>query len=141
MQKKVLMVDDDRNYLEMAKTCLNLQGGLDIETALSCNDAFAKMAEIKPDVIVSDFHMPVTNGFEFLKKLRDKGDSTPFIVFSMDEEKGIAVKAHQLGANGFIGKGGDPAVVFSKLKNCIESVARIELRFKENKNAKSKKIF
>ena len=108
--------------MESARDCLKLEGNFDIETAMSCAEAFEKMEEKTPDVIVSDVQMPITNGFEFLKMLRDKGNSIPFIVFTMTDKKEVALQAFHLGANGFIGKYGDPSLVFSHLKKCIESV-------------------
>ena len=123
-QIAVLMVDDDPDFLSSAKKCLSLEGDFDIEIALSSEEALEKMAKKKPDVIVCDIQMPITNGFEFLKNLRDSSSSIPFIVFTVTDEKEVALQAFRLGANGFIGKYGDPSVVYSRLKNCIESVTK-----------------
>ena len=120
----VLMVDDDSDFLAIAKQCLNLQGGLVIETALSSKQATEMIEKKRPDVIVCDIQMPETNGFEFLKKLRDNGDNIPFIVFTMTGKKDLALEAFKLGADGFIGKHGDPSVVFSNLLKCIEKVLK-----------------
>ena len=121
----ILLVDDDSDFLESAKGCLELEGNYDIETALSSSEALEKMEKKTPDVIVCDIQMPVTNGFEFLKMLRDNGNSTPFIVFTMTDKKELALQAFHLGANGFIGKYGDPSLVYSHLKKCIESVTEL----------------
>jgi CheY-like chemotaxis protein len=118
----VLVVDDDSDLLNSVRDCLKFHGDFDVETALSCAEAFEKMEKKMPDVIVSDLQMPVTNGFEFLKMLRDKGNDIPFIVFTMNDKKEVALQAFHLGANGFIKKFGDPSLVFSQLKKCIESV-------------------
>ena len=123
-QIAVLMVDDDPDFLISAKKCLKLEGNFDIEIALSSEEALEKMENKKPDVIVCDIQMPITNGFEFLKNLRDSNSSIPFIVFTVTDEKEVALQAFRLGANGFIGKYGDPSVVYSRLKNCIESVTK-----------------
>ncbi len=61
-----------------------------------------------------------TDGLEFLKALRESGNNVPFIVFTVTEDKETALKAFNLGANGFVGKSGDPEVVFSTLKRCID---------------------
>ena len=123
-QIAVLMVDDDPDFLSSAKKCLKLEGNFDIEIALSSEEALEKMENKKPDVIVCDIQMPITNGFEFLKNLRNSNSSIPFIVFTVTDEKELALQAFRLGANGFIGKYGDPSVVYSRLKNCIESVTK-----------------
>jgi len=117
---QVLFVDDDEEFLKSVKQCLKLQGNFDIESAFSVDEAMEKMKKKKPDAIVCDIQMPLTDGFEFLKALRESGNNIPFIVFTVTEDKETALKAFNLGANGFVGKSGDPEVVFSTLQRCIE---------------------
>ena len=117
---QVLFVDDDEEFLKSVKQCLKLQGNFDIESAFSVDEALEKMKKKKPDAIVCDIQMPLTDGFEFLKALRESGNNIPFIVFTVTEDKETALKAFNLGANGFVGKSGDPEVVFSTLQRCIE---------------------
>ena len=117
---QVLFVDDDKGFLKSAKQCLKLQGNFDIESAFSVDEAMEKMKKKKPDAIVCDIQMPLTDGFEFLKALRESGNNVPFIVFTVAEDKETALRAFKLGANGFVGKSGDPEVVFSTLRRCIE---------------------
>jgi CheY-like chemotaxis protein len=117
---QVLFVDDDKEFLKSAKQCLKLQGNFDIESAFSVDEAMEKMKKKKPDAIVCDIQMPLIDGFEFLRALRDSGYNVPFIVFTVAEDKETALKAFNLGANGFVGKSGDPEVVFSTLQRCIE---------------------
>jgi len=117
---KVLFVDDDEEFLKSAKQCLKLQGNFDIESAFSVDEALEKMKKKKPDAIVCDIQMPLTDGFEFLKALRESDNNIPFIVFTITEDKETALKAFKLGANAFVGKSGDPEAVFSTLQRCIE---------------------
>jgi len=119
-QTKVLLVDDNVEFLKSAKQCLNMQGNFDIESASSVNEALEKMTKNNPDAIVCDIQMPMTDGLEFLKTLRENGNNVPFIVFTVTEDKQKALKAFNLGANGFVGKSGDPKTVFSTLQRCIE---------------------
>ena len=119
-QTKVLLVDDDVEFLKSAKQCLKLQGNFDIESASSVNEALEKMTKNNPNAIVCDIQMPMTDGLEFLKTLRENGNNVPFIVFTLTEDKQKALKAFNLGANGFVGKSGDPKTVFSTLQRCIE---------------------
>jgi CheY-like chemotaxis protein len=119
-QTKVLLVDDDVEFMKSAKQCLQLQGNYNIETAFSADEALDKMTQKETDVIVCDIQMPVTDGFKFLKTLRESGNKVPFIVFTVTENKETALKAFSLGANGFVGKYGNPEVVFSTLQRCIE---------------------
>jgi DNA-binding NtrC family response regulator len=119
-QIEVLFVDDNEEFLKSAKQCLKLHGNFNIETANSVADALGKMKENKPDAIICDIQMPLADGFEFLKALQDREYDVPFIVFTVTEDKETALKAFKLGANAFVGKSGDPKVVFSTLKRCVE---------------------
>jgi DNA-binding NarL/FixJ family response regulator len=117
---EILFVDDDKEFLKSAEKCLKMQGNFNIEPAFSVDEALEKMKKKKPDAIICDIRMPFTDGFEFLKALRDSNYNVPFIVFTVAEDKETALRAFNLGANGFVGKSGDPEVVFSTLQRCIE---------------------
>jgi len=117
---KVLLVDHDADFATSAKNCLKTQCNYQIESASSVDEAFKKMDIEKPDAIVCDIQMPHTNGFEFLKKLRDKNNTIPFIVFTVTDDKQTALRAFSLGANGFVGKYGKPETIFATLHKCIE---------------------
>ena len=131
-QINVLLVDDDQQFLETAKECLNHQGGLNVEIASSSKQALEKMKKKNVDVIVCDIQMPGTTGFEFLKVLRNDGNTIPFIVFTITDKKEVALEAFMLGANGFIGKCGNPSVVYPKLKQCIENAAKNSVKREES---------
>jgi CheY-like chemotaxis protein len=121
-QIQVLFVDDDSQLLNTVKKCLNLECNYDVDLAFSADTAVEKMIQKEYDAIVCDIQMPMTNGFEFLKALRDNGNDIPFIVFTATEDKETALKAFRLGANGFVGKYGKPQVIFSTLIKCINDV-------------------
>jgi DNA-binding NtrC family response regulator len=121
----VLFVDDDKEFLKSAKECLKLHGNFNIEAAFSVDEALKKMKNRKPDAIICDIQMPLTYGFDFLKALRNSEYDVPFIVFTVSEDKDTALKAFKLGANAFVGKVGDPKVVFSTLQKCIEKSVSI----------------
>jgi len=121
---RILFVDDDKDFLKSAKQCLKMQGNFDIESAYSVQEALEKMKQKQPDAIVCDIQMPVTDGFQFLKSLRENRIDVPFIVFTVTEDKETVLKAFRLGAKGFVGKSGNPEVVFSTLQRCIEKSLR-----------------
>ncbi|MCW4015307.1 MAG: response regulator [Candidatus Bathyarchaeota archaeon] len=117
---KILFVDDDEAFLKSAKQCLNLHGNYEINSASSVDEALEMMTQKETDIIICDIQMPMKNGFEFLKTLRKNNNNIPFIVFTVTEDKEKVLKAFTLGANGFVGKSGDPETVFSTLQRCID---------------------
>ncbi len=96
---RVLHVDDDQVFLKVAKQCLDTQGEFEVDTASSVNEALEKVKETDYDVVVSDYQMPGKDGLEFLKELRENGNTVPFIVFTGKGREEIAVKALNLGAS------------------------------------------
>ena len=120
----VLHVDDDAGYLKTAKQILEMQGSFQVETASSVEEAMEKMEEKTFDVIVSDYIMPGKDGLEFLKELRERRNSIPFIIFTGKGREIVAIKALNLGANQYINKIGKPETVYSELAHGIRTVVK-----------------
>src|SRR4030042_573062 len=72
---KVLHVDDDLVFLEVAKQCLEMQDEINVDTVSSVDEALEKMKQKDYDAVVSDYQMPDKDGLEFLKELREKGNT------------------------------------------------------------------
>jgi len=79
---RVLHVDDDSNLLRISKQFMEMEGPLQVDTALSVEEALEKLEKEKYDIVVSDYQMPEKDGLEFLKTLRSKGNAIPFIMFT-----------------------------------------------------------
>jgi PAS domain S-box-containing protein len=65
----LLVVDDDRDALEMLRVMLSAQGAK-VNIANSAIEALKLLKEKQPDVLISDIGMPEMSGIEFIKKLR-----------------------------------------------------------------------
>ncbi|MBI4783084.1 MAG: response regulator [Oscillatoriophycideae cyanobacterium NC_groundwater_1537_Pr4_S-0.65um_50_18] len=68
--KRVLVVDDEPNILEIVALCLQRLGGWEAVTASSGQEALRLVRTERPDAIVLDVMMPEMDGFTFLKYLR-----------------------------------------------------------------------
>lgn len=122
---RVLLVDDDASLLKIAKRTLQTEGSFQVKTALSVREAFQKMKEEKFDVIVSDYMMPYKDGLTFLKKLRENGENTPFIIFTGKGREEVVKEALNLGAYQYLSKTGDPEIVYCELAHSITKAAKI----------------
>ena len=69
--------------------------------------------------MVSDYQMPEMDGIAFLKHLRERDDTIPFIIFTGRGREEIAVAAFENGADFYIQKGGDPKAQFAELAHKI----------------------
>ena len=83
---RILHVDDDLCLLEVSKQILSMENNFEIENVTSVDEAFKKMEKQTYDAIVSDYEMPVKNGLEFLKELREQ--TKKFLLFYLREKAG-----------------------------------------------------
>jgi PAS domain S-box-containing protein len=116
---RVLHVDDELALLKVAKQCLELQGLFHVDTADSVEEALNKLKEKDYDVVVSDYQMSGKDGLEFLKQLREKGNDIPFLILTGKSREEVAIRALNLGADGYLDKTGDSGTVYCKLAHAI----------------------
>jgi DNA-binding NtrC family response regulator len=76
---RVLTVDDDSDFLKIMKRILEALDAFQVDIAVSVDDAMDKLKDTTYDAVVSDYLMPGKNGLDFLKGLRDSGNTLPFI--------------------------------------------------------------
>ena len=88
-------------------------------------DALDKFLSEQIDIIITDMRMPVMNGVELIKNLRDQNNLTPILVLTAFSDNDLLTGAISSGANGFILKD----VTLEKLTHAIESVSSGKLLF------------
>jgi PAS domain S-box-containing protein len=119
---RVLHVDDELGLLKVAKQCLEMQGQFQVDAASSVEEAMEKMKKETYDAVVCDYQMPGKDGLEFLKELRQSGNAVPFVVFTGKGREEVAIKALNLGADGYFNKSGAPETVYGELTHGIRQV-------------------
>jgi tetratricopeptide (TPR) repeat protein len=103
----VLVVDDQKLLLDVIGLFLERFGNMNVKTALSAKEALNLLLNNTFDAMVVDYDLPEINGIEFLKMLRAKGDTTPFIIFTGVGREYAAIEALNNGADFFLKKGDD----------------------------------
>ncbi len=137
---RVLCVDDEASFLELAKLMLERTGSIQLETAQSAEKALSLMEEDEFDAVVSDFAMPGMDGIELLKALRAREDLTPFIMFTGKGREEVAMEALNNGADLYIQKGSDVRAQFAELTMMIRKLAdhrKSELKARREKEVLS----
>lgn len=117
MAIKILLVDDERDIVEVTKMRLRSKG-FEVECAYDGLDAMNKVREAKPDVVLLDLFMPVMHGFEVCKKLKEdpKTKAIPVILFSAGLCKDSCPKeAKDVGAADFVPKPFDVEELVDKI--------------------------
>jgi len=136
---RVLHVDDDPGILKITKQCLELEAPVQVDTAVSVEEALKKLEKEKFDVVVSDYMMPGKDGLDFLKALRSNGNTVPFIMFTGKGREEVAIKALNLGANQYLNKMGETETVYTELAHNITELAKT--RKAEQKQCESEEKF
>jgi two-component system NtrC family sensor kinase len=126
---RVLHVDDDSELLLVMKECLELAGPFQVDAALSVDEALEKMGKNPYDVVVSDYRMPEKDGLKFLKELREKGNTIPFIILTGKGMEEVAAQALNLGADHYINKSIDSELMFSEIAHDIIKIVERKRAF------------
>lgn len=128
MSKKVLVVDDETDFLEVIKLRMEANG-YTVVTATNGEDALKKVKSEKPDAVLLDILMPGIDGLEVLRRIRKSDENLPvYIITAFSTEERFKV-ANKFGASGFIVKTDD----LSKQIESVNSALDIATRYRKNK--------
>ena len=111
MLKKVLVVDDSALIHQMYKMVL-MRYKCDIIDALNGQDGLDKLAKnTDTNLILLDINMPLMNGLEFIKKVKELGkyDHIPIIIVSTEGKEEDTMRGLSLGAKGYVKKPFQPS--------------------------------
>lgn len=105
-KKKVLIVDDEKDFASMAKAELESLGRYKVRIETRGSDALSAAKEFKPEVILLDITLPDMDGFEICKSLKevDRLAGIPIIILSGRKGESDKVAGLDLGADDYIAK-------------------------------------
>lgn len=121
---RILVIDDDPALLELNRIYLEQSGDLQVETTSSPLQGLDMLSKTSYDAVVADYEMPVMNGIAFLKEVRRRGMTMPFIIFSGCGREEVVIEALNSGADFYLRKGGNPSARFAELRNMILQAGR-----------------
>ena len=123
--KKILLVDDDRDFVESTRTLLEEK--YEVVVAYDGDEGIAKAREEKPDLIILDVIMPVEDGFKAADEIAaDEGlNKIPLMLLTsfgsrMTKETEIPrSRGMEVSADDYVEKPVDPEVLLASVKRLI----------------------
>jgi two-component system alkaline phosphatase synthesis response regulator PhoP len=114
--KKILVVDDEADILELLKYNLKKEG-YDVKTVMSGVDAVELARDFIPDLVLLDIMMPNQDGVETCRQLREISElqSTYIVFLTARLEEYSEVAAFDIGADDYITKPIKPRALMSRL--------------------------
>lgn len=114
----LLCVDDDPDILDLLASFF--ADSVDyIDTAVNGRDALDKLSQGQVDVVITDVRMPVMDGYELLKKLREKHAMAPCVLITSGYMDHAVESLYDLGANGFFPKPFSATAVLKAMRQAI----------------------
>ncbi|MEQ1564259.1 MAG: response regulator [Myxococcota bacterium] len=96
----ILLVDDSRVMRQLVRRTLR-QAGYDVGQVIEAEngqDALDKLSSYNPDLVLSDWNMPVMNGIELLAALRERGNKVSFGFITSESTPSMRARATTTGA-------------------------------------------
>ena len=122
MSKKILVVEDERNIVDILTFNLAREG-YETAEALDGAEGLRLALAMDPDLILLDLMLPGLSGFEVCKKIRETGSSTPILMLTAREEEEDKVLGLELGADDYITKPFSVRELMARVKANIRRVS------------------
>ena len=105
MPIRCLIVDDNEEFLEAARTLLEREGMSVVGVATTSTEAVRQAAELRPDVVLADIFLGDDSGLELARSLAgDCGGETTVILISTHSEADLASLIDGTTVAGFVPK-------------------------------------
>lgn len=125
----ILIVEDDRLINEGIKFMLEIEG-YDVIPSFSIKDGECVLSAQNVELIILDINLPDGSGFEWCKKLREKGITTPIVMLTARDTDDDMIRGLQCGSDDYISKPFSLPVLKERIKAILR---RVPLK-KENKS-------
>ena len=116
--KKILIVDDEINFVKMVQVRLEANG-YDVEVAFDGEEGLEKAAEVNPDLILLDIMMPKKDGYTFLLELKKNDEMKGIPVIALTAKPGMKDMFELEGAKDYITKPFESDQLLAKIRDLI----------------------
>jgi two-component system, NarL family, response regulator DegU len=123
----ILIADDHSIVREGLKQLLDLEEDFKvIGQASNGVETVEKVKLLNPDVLLLDINMPVMNGINALKRIKEEGLSTNVVILTLHEDREYLLETMQIGATGYILKDSDSATLYKAIRDAYNGESYIQ---------------
>jgi len=122
MKKRILVIDDEKEFLKMTKLNLERENKYQVAVLSTAKELMPYMHRFNPDVILLDLVMPGVGGLEACEMLNKDpvGRRIPIIVLSALDKDTDKIKAYKLGVVDYLIKPIYPDDLIAKIEKALE---------------------
>ena len=124
MTYKILVAEDDTDIQEVLRLYL-VNSGFAVVSAYDGSEAFELMLSEKPDLALLDIMMPVINGYELTKKIREISN-IPIIILSAMNADSDKILGLDIGADDYITKPFNPLEVIARIQSNLRRKYKLD---------------
>ena len=114
MARTILVVDDERNIIELVRLYLE-QAGFTVAEARDGKQGLEQHARLDPDLVVLDLMMPELDGMEVTREIRRRGE-TPILMLTARGEDIDRIIGLELGSDDYLPKPFNPRELVARVK-------------------------
>lgn len=114
---RVVIVDDNEDITSVMSDILDIGGFNIVGIGHDGKEAVSLYRKHKPDFIFLDVRMPIMNGIQALKEIKDKNPNANVIMITADDGTGIIQELKKLNATAIIVKPFKIETIFETIKN------------------------
>jgi putative two-component system response regulator len=121
---RILIVDDESRNVRVLNRVLAVAGYRQVTAITDPGDAIARFAEIEPDLLLLDLHMPEIDGLAVIERLRagmPASEYFPILMLTGDASPQACQRALAMGASDFVAKPFDMHEVLIRIRNLLET--------------------
>ena len=122
MASTVLVVDDEKNIVQLARLYLNKEG-YEVESAYDGLEALKMAKSVRPDLIILDLMMPEMDGLEVCRELR-KTSNVPIIMLTAKGDDIDRIVGLEIGADDYMTKPFNPRELVARVKAVLRRTAQ-----------------
>lgn len=118
-----ILLIDDSDAVRRLLTSVLTAAGFEVVACEGVNEALNQLRSFMPDVILTDFNMPILNGEILVREVRrnPRFADTPIVVISSETAIETRLRMAAAGANGWLGKPIDPTALLQTVQSICEA--------------------